>query len=412
MQQQAAETTAGHWLSIIGIGEDGIDGLSAEARRLVVTAELVVGGARHLALAGPLIRGDRLAWPSPITEAFPVLLARRGRPVAVLASGDPFHYGIGGQLARLVAAGEWRCLPHPGAFALAAARLGWLLQDVSLVSLHGRALDGIVRHLQPGARILALSWDARTPSALAALLAERGMGASRMTVLEALGGPREKITQDVAATFVRTEIDPLNTVAIEVVAGRDATVVPLTPGRDDALFDHDGQITKRAIRAVVLSSLEPRRGDLLWDVGLGSGAVAIEWLLADPSLRAIGVEARPDRAARAARNAARLGATGLQIVEGQAPEALTGLPTPDAIFVGGGLAGPGVLAALWSALRPGGRLVANAVTLETEAVLLDAYARLGGELMRLETARAEAVGPRTGWRPAMPILHWRVVKPW
>lgn len=406
-----AQTTAGCWLSIVGIGEDGADGLTTRARALIAEAELVAGGARHLTLAAGLIRGTVLAWPSPLQEAFPSLLARRGRPVVVLASGDPFHYGIGQHLTGLVGAGEWQCVPQPGAFSLAAARLGWPLQDTALVSLHGRALAGVIRHLQPGARLLALSWDGTTPGALAHLLAARGLGASPVTVLEALGGPRERIRRQTASTFALDAVDPLNVVGVEVVAAEGSRIVGLAAGRDDDLFENDGQLTRRAIRAVTISSLAPRRGELLWDVGLGAGSVAIEWLLTDPSLRAIGIEARADRAARAGRNAAAFGVPGLEIVTGHVPEALAGLPVPDAVFVGGGLATPGVLEVVWAALKPRGRLVANAVTLETEAVLLDGYARLGGELVRIEMARAEAVGPRQGWRPAMPILHWRVTKP-
>ncbi|MFZ4809167.1 MAG: precorrin-6y C5,15-methyltransferase (decarboxylating) subunit CbiE [Hyphomicrobiaceae bacterium] len=407
----SAQTTAACWLSIVGIGEDGADGLTARARALIAEAELVAGGARHLQLAAGLIHGTALAWPSPLQAAFPTLLARRGRPVVVLASGDPFHYGIGQHLTGLVGPGEWQCVPQPGAFSLAAARLGWPLQDTALVSLHGRSLAGVIRHLQPGARLLALSWDGRTPAALAELLAARGLGESPVTVLESLGGPRERIRRQTALAFALDSIDPLNLVAVEVAAGRDSRIVGLAAGRADDLFENDGQLTRRMIRAVTISSLAPRRGELLWDVGLGAGSVAIEWLLTDPSLRAIGIEAREDRALRAGRNAAAFGVPGLDIVTGRVPAALAGLEAPDAIFVGGGLAAPGVLEAVWASLKPGGRLVANAVTLETEAILLDGYARLGGELVRLEMARAEAVGPRQGWRPAMPILHWRVTKP-
>ena len=405
------ETTPAPWLSIVGIGEDGVAGLAPAARQLIETAELVVGGARHLELAARTIRHETLAWPSPLQDAFPAIRARAGRPVVVLASGDPFHYGVGPQLARLAGEGGWRCLPAPSSFSLAASRLGWALQDVALVTLHGRALAGLVRYLQPGRRILALSWDGETPGQIAALLAARGLGASRLTVLEALGGPRELVRSQTVSAYALGSVDPLNLVAIEVVVAGDHALPSLAPGLDDRLFEHDGQITKRMIRTVTLSSLAPRPGDLLWDIGLGSGSVAIEWLRLEPSLRAIGFEARGERAERAARNAADLGVPNLQIVTGRAPDVLVGQPAPDAIFVGGGLATPGVFDAAWEALKPGGRFVANAVTLETEALILDRYARLGGELVRIETARAEPVGPRHGWRPAMPILHWAVTKP-
>ena len=294
------------------------------ARRLIGEAELVVGGARHLALAEEAIRGARLAWPSPLHEAFPEILRRRGRPVAVLATGDPFHYGVGKQLAEMVSADEILCLPQPSAFSLAAARLGWSLPEVACVSLHGRALTSIVRHLQPGARILALSWDGTTPQRLAELLVERGFGASRITVLEAMGGQRERIRRTRADGFDLNGVDPLNTIALELVAASSSHIIPWAPGLDDGLFETDGQLTKREIRAMTLSSLAPRQGELLWDVGLGSGSVAIEWMLCHPSLRAIGIEERPDRAARALRNAAALGTPDLRVVTGSAPEALSG----------------------------------------------------------------------------------------
>ena len=331
----------------------------------------------------------------------------------MLASGDPFHYGVGELLLRSVPAAETLCLPQPSSFSLAASRLGWSLQDVSLVSLHGRALEGIVRHLQPGARILALSWDGETPSRLAKLLAERGMGDSSLAVLEAMGGPRERLRRSTAKAFDLGEIAPLNTIALEVTAAADATVLALAPGLDDGLFEHDGQLTKREVRAVTLSALAPRQGELLWDVGLGAGSIAIEWLLRHPSLKAIGIEDQPERAARAARNAAALGTPDLQIVQKRAPEAFDGLPAPDAVFIGGGLSDPGVFDAAWSALKPGGRLVANAVSLQSEARLIEFFQRHGGELVRLEVAKAGKAGSGGVfvWRPAAPIIQWRARKP-
>lgn len=399
------------WLSIVGIGEEGIAGLGPEARTRVSAAELVVGGRRHLDLAATLITGRKVTWPSPPAAAFPEIFACRGRPVAVLASGDPFHYGIGGDIARLAGIGAWVAFPQPSAFSLAANRLGWLLQDVTQVSVHGRPLEAIIRHLQPGARIFALSWDGATPARLARLLVERGCPESPITVLEALGGPRERITTVRADAFDLENVDPLNTLAIEVIAEAGSRLLSLAPGRDDDLFENDGQLTKRPFRALAISSLAPRRGDLLWDIGLGSASIAIEWLLCDPTLRAVGVEKHPARAERARCNATAFGVPSLQIVTGRAPDVLANLPQPDAIFVGGGLTEPGLLDILWDRLKPGGRLVANAVTLETEALLLDASARLGGELLQIASARAEAVGPRRGWRPSMPIIHWRVTKP-
>ena len=301
--------------------------------------------------------------------------------------------------------------PAPSAFSLAAARLGWPLHGVTALSLHGRSLDLVRPHLSPGARLLALTSDGRGPAAVARLLSEAGFGSSRLTVLEALGGPRERIRQAPADDFALTEVDPLNVLAVEVAAQPGARIVPLAAGRPDTLFEHDGQLTRREIRAVVLSSLAPRQSELLWDVGSGSGSVAIEWMLAHPSLRAVAVERVAERAQRILRNAAACGVPALGMVEGEAPAALAGLEAPDAVFVGGGGSDDGVMAAVVDALKPGGRLVANAVTLEMEAVLLAHRERLGGELLRLSVARAAPVGGMQAWRPAMPVTQWIWEKP-
>jgi len=399
------------WLSIVGIGEDGIDGLSAVARGLIASADIVFGGKRHLGLAAALIGGEAKPWPSPFTQGIEEVLASRGRQVCVLASGDPFFYGVGSVLAGHVPPEETLVVPAPSAFSFAAARLGWALPDTVLVSVHGRALDRIRPLLHPGARILALTSDKDGPEALARLLAETGFGKSRLTVLEALGGANERIRTTTAAEFDLSEIAELNTVAIEVAASPGARVIAYTPGLTDALFEHDGQITKREIRAVTLSALAPLRGEVLWDIGAGSGSVAIEWMLADPSLRAIAIEARSDRAARIRRNAAYFGVPGLEVIEGRAPEALADLAAPHAIFIGGGASEDGVLDEAIAALRPRGRLVVNAVTLETEARLAARHAELGGTLTRIEISRAEQIGRKTGWRPAMPVTQWAWVKP-
>jgi precorrin-6Y C5,15-methyltransferase (decarboxylating) len=397
------------WLAIVGIGEDGRAGLSPAAQAALDGAEFVVGGARHLRLAQPLA-AETFVWPSPLSDAFPKILARRGRPTCVLATGDPFFYGVGAELARFVLAEEMACFPQASAFSLAAARLGWSLPDCACVSLHGRALERIIPHLQPGARVLALSWDGSTPARLAALLAERGFGGSVMTVLEALGGPREHIRRTTAAAFDLADVDPLNTVAVEVVA-RDARVVTLAPGLDDGWFENDGQLTKAEIRALTLSALAPRMSELLWDVGAGAGSVAIEWCLRHPKNRALAIEERSDRAERIGRNARALGVTDIEVRVGRAPEALADLAPPDAVFMGGGLTDAGVFEAAWAALKPGGRLVANAVTIETEARLADLFARHSGRLRRIALSRAEPVGGLHGWRSAMPVTQWAVTKP-
>lgn len=399
------------WLSIVGIGEDGVEGLSPIARGLVSSADIVFGGERHLKLAAPLIRGEGRPWPSPFSRAVGEVLAARGRQVCVLASGDPFFYGVGSVLANHVAPEETVVVPAPSAFSLAAARLGWALPDIALVSLHGRALDRIRPHLHPGARVLALTSDSEGPEALARLLAEAGFGASRLTVLEALGGANERVRATTATGFDLMKIAELNIVAVEVAASPGARIIAYTPGLADALFEHDGQITKREIRAVTLSSLAPLRGELLWDMGAGSGSIAIEWMLAHPSLRAVAVETRADRADRIRRNAAAFGVPELEVMEGRAPKALEGLVPPDAVFVGGGASDEGALEAIVAALRPGGRLVVNAVTLQTEAELIARHISLGGTLTRIAISRADRVGGKTGWRSAMPVTQWVWVKP-
>ncbi|UOK69517.1 precorrin-6y C5,15-methyltransferase (decarboxylating) subunit CbiE [Ancylobacter polymorphus] len=407
----AASTADDRWLTLVGIGEDGLDGLSPAARAAVEAAEIVFGGARHLALAGDAVKGEARAWPSPFARGIEAVLALRGRRVCVLASGDPFLHGVGATLARHVPAEEMRVFPAPSAYSLACARLGWPLAEVTCLTVHGRSLDLVRAHLYPGRRLLVLTSDGAGPGEIARLLAEGGFGGSHLTVLEALGGPRELVRRARAEGFALDDIDALNVLAIEVAAGEGARIIARAPGLPDALFEHDGQLTKREIRAVTLSALAPRRGELLWDIGAGAGSVGIEWMLADPSLAAIGIEEHPERAARARRNAAALGVPGLEIVEGRAPEALSGLPAPAAIFLGGGAGDEGVMDAALAALKPGGRLVANAVTLETEALLIARHAALGGDLTRLSVARAVPVGGLTGWRPAMPVTQWSWVKP-
>ncbi len=402
----SAEAPSRPWLTIVGIGEDGISGLGDEAKRAIKAAEFVFGGARHLELAAALIGGEARQWPKPFDAPMNAVTALAGRNVCVLASGDPFFHGVGTTLARVIPSEQMRTIPAPSSISLAAARMGWALQDVETVSLHGRPIDLIRPLLHPGTRILALTSDADAPAAIAALLAELGFGASRITVLEALGGPNERIRSIRAASFDLENINPLNVLSLEIESISQARILALTPGLADDLFEHDGQITKREVRALTLSALSPRRGEMLWDIGAGAGSVAIEWMLAHSSLHAIAIEADVERAARITRNAAAFGVPGLTIAHGAAPAALAGLETPDAIFIGGGGSDPGVLDAAIQALRPGGRLVANAVTLDMEALLIARHAALGGTLTRISVARAAPVGTMTGWKPAMPVTQW------
>jgi precorrin-6Y C5,15-methyltransferase (decarboxylating) len=402
--------TRSPWLAIVGIGEDGVEGLSPAARAAIRGAVLVAGGARHLALAAPLITGTRLSWPKPLRDAFPAILAHRGRKVAILASGDPYCYGIGSTLAALVPAAERFCIPMPSAFSLACARLGWAVQDVATLSACGRPLAAILPLLQPGCRILVLSADGETPSALAQLLSRHGFGGSVLHVLEALGGQNERIRSVIADGTLPSDIIPLNLVGIEVVASSQARVIPCAAGLPESFFEHDGQITKQEIRAVSLAALAPRAGELLWDIGCGSGSVAIEWSLTHPSNRAIGIEQCPERAERVRRNALALGVPSLRVVTGAAPPALEGLPVPDAVFIGGGARDAALIETAWAALRDGGRMVVNAVTIETEMQLFGAQQTHGGTLTRLAVERLDRIGSRHGFRPAMTVTQWTAVK--
>lgn len=404
-------SAARRWLSIIGIGEDGLASLSPAARALIAQATLVAGGQRHLSLVAATVTGETLAWPSPPQAAFPAILARRQDAVCVVASGDPFFYGIGSLLARHVPPEEMICLPAASSFGLAASRLGWAVQDCALISLHGRALERIVPHLQPRARILALSWDQSTPARLAALLIRLGLADASITVCEAMGGPRERVRQAKASAFALDGIDPLNLVAVELPLSSAGRTIPVSPGLPDAWFEHDGQLTKRDIRAVTLSALAPRSGDRLWDIGAGSGSVGIEWMLASPANSAVAIERDPVRAARIARNAASLGVPDLAIVQGAAPDALRDLPPPDAVFVGGGATTSGVIDVAWAALPAGGRLVANGVTLQTQAVLFEHFRARGGALKTIQVAYADPVGGFHALRPAMPVTQWAATKP-
>lgn len=407
------------WLTIVGIGEDGLSGLSVTARTAIEEAETVFGGRRHLELAAPAIKGLACAWRSPFDASMKEILAFKGRRVCVLASGDPFFHGVGVTLARHVPAHEFCIHPAPSAFSLAAARLGWTIQDIETLSLHGRPISLIRPLLHEGVRILALTSDGKAPAEIAALLSETGFGASRFLVLEALGGARERIVEHEVDKLARmsdqvpnsTAFADLNVVAVEVAAEPDAPIIPLAGMLDDDLFEHDGQITKREIRALTLSSLAPRRGELLWDIGAGSGSIGISFMLAHPSLRAIAIEKDKDRAARIRRNADNLGAPGLRVIEGMAPEALVDLPTPNAVFIGGGGSKREVMDAAMAALHPRGRLVVNAVTLKMEAMLLDYHERHGGTLTRLMVARVVPLGTMQGWRAALPVTQWVWCKP-
>ncbi|OHV08453.1 precorrin-6y C5,15-methyltransferase (decarboxylating) subunit CbiE [Kushneria phosphatilytica] len=413
MDDNARAASEKRWLTLVGIGEEGIEGLDGRAREAISAAEVVFGGTRHLALAATLINGQPIAWPSPLSEGIEWLLGHRGRSVVVLASGDPFHYGIGATLTRHVPAEEMRVFAATSAFSLACARMGWPMQTTRLISLHGRPLEAIHPWLHEGARLVVLTSDGEAPVAIAQRLVERGFGSSRIRVLEALNGPRERSHESSAAELAKAdrEIDPLNVLAVTIAADARARVIALAPGRPDEAFEHDGQITRRDIRAMTLARLAPRHGERLWDIGAGSGSIAIEWLLCDDSLDAVAIEADHERAARIERNAASMGVPRLTVIEGRAPQALAELAEPDTIFVGGGASDTELLALCIDRLRPGGRLIANAVTLETELALGECYRMLGGELTRLSHEQVAPLGGMTGWTPARTIVQWCWHKP-
>lgn len=414
-------------LCVVGIGADGWDGLPAVSRDALCAAEVLIGGARQLALLPGECAGVRVPWPSPLRPAVPGLLAAyAGRRVCVLASGDPMFHGIGRTLTEVLAeqAGRapadgpgpgagprLRILPHPSSVSYACARLGWPLEDTEVVTLVGRPAENLVRALYDGRRVLVLSAGAGTPAEVAALLRTHGFGPTRMRVLEQLGGARERMAEGVAADWDLPPGDALNVLALDCVRAPGTPHLSTVPGLPDDAYAHDGQLTKRHVRAATLAALAPAPGELLWDIGGGSGSIAVEWLRAHRSCRAVSVERDPVRAERIGRNAGALGVPGLRVVTGSAPGALAGLPVPDAVFIGGGLTAPGLLDACWAALPAGGRLVANTVTLESEALLADRYRRHGGELVRLAVSHAVPVGGFTGWRQAMPVTQWSVVKP-
>ena len=398
------------WLSVIGIGEDGLSGLTAAARTLIETAEVLVGGARHLGMV-PDGSVERIVWERPLGQTIDTIAARRGTRVAVLASGDPMWYGIGVTLSRRFPREEMTIVPQPSAFCLAAARLGWPLADCAAITLHGRPLDNLRLHLAPQRRILILSENGGTPQAVADMLIKLGWGPSRLTVLAHLRGSGETVITGEAHSWGDRPVPDLNTIAIECLPGPGARPLSQCPGLPDEAFEHDGQLTKREVRAATLAALAPLPGETLWDVGAGCGSIAIEWQRAGEGRSALAIERDPARAAIIARNVTALGVPELRIVIGTAPEALEGLPQPDAIFIGGGIGTAGLLSKSWASLTVGGRLVANVVTPEGEARLLDWHTRHGGTLTRIAVSRAEPIGPHHLWRSLAPITQLATVKP-
>lgn len=438
----------GKWLSIVGIGEDGIAGVNPVGRSLIAAAEVLVGGDRHLAMLSPEDQREKILWTSPLEDAIQEIIHRRGQAVCVLASGDPMCYGIGTTLLRRIPLEEMTIVPAPSAFSLACARLGWSLPEVETLSLCGRDPALLHRILYPHAKILVLSSDRHTPAIIANILTEKGFGASQLVILEHMGGSKERQVKAIADSWQDiadiAKITDLNTIAITCIPtpqeqeGRKAlrpypvdplespnfpnsptslylpvppsTSFPNSPGLPDNAYHHDGQLTKREVRAITLAALAPLPGQLLWDVGAGCGSISIEWLRSHRQCRAIAIEQHPQRLQYIADNAIALGTPQLEIISGTAPEVLKDLPTPDAIFIGGGLTIPNLLETCWNALRPGGRLVVNTVTVESELVLLQKQQELGGELTRIAIQRGEPVGKFLGWKGMAIVTQWSVVK--
>ncbi len=397
------------WLTVVGIGEDGFAGLGKNARRALLGASRVIGSQRQLDLLPACIRAERQTWPRPFALA-PVL-AEGNTPTCVLASGDPMLFGVGASLARVVAREDMQVLPAPSSFSLAAARMGWPLQDVVTLSVVARPVAALNAHLHSGVRLLVLSNDASSPAIIARLLREQGFGPSRLTVLEHLGGPAERRVEASGSDWNDPPVAALNLIAIDCLADASARPLSRIGGLPDSAFEHDGQLTKRDVRAVTLARLAPLPGQLLWDVGAGSGSIGIEWMRTWPSCRTLAIEADEGRQQLIERNRDALGVPGLQLIRGKAPQALAGLERPDAIFIGGGVTREGVLDTCWQQLKPGGRLVANAVTLQSEMLLMSWRERHGGELTRIHIAQAQPLGEFDTWRQALPITLLDVTKP-
>ncbi|MGR3290790.1 MAG: precorrin-6y C5,15-methyltransferase (decarboxylating) subunit CbiE [Paracoccaceae bacterium] len=395
------------WLHIVGIGEDGFAGLTPATRAVVEAAEIIVGGERHHSLAWE-IQADRIAWPSPFGALIDTLIGHRGQRVVVLATGDPLWFSVGARIGRSIDPAEITYHPQVSAFQLAAARMGWSMADVETLTVHGRPVEQMIAFIQPDQRLLILTTGAETPGQIAKFLKQRGFGKSRLTVLAAMGGADEARFDGLAENWAHV-VPAFNTLAVDCIAATDAALLPRVPGLADELFQSDGTMTKQEVRAVTLAKLMPMRGALLWDIGTGCGSVAVEWMRGARYARAVGIEPRADRRAMAAANALALGTPKLQLIDGKAPEILLQLDAPDAIFIGGGLTAD-VFDVAWAALKPLGRLVANAVTLESEATLVNLQKLHGGQLVKLSVERAEYLGSFRGWKPQRPVTQWSLIK--
>lgn len=399
------------WLTILGIGDNGLDSLSSSARQLYENSKTIIAPARVLAA---LDDGDKefVPWTMGISETIAFIKERRGEPTTILATGDPMHFGIGATLRKSFGEEEMLVIPSPSGFSLAAAKLGWRLQDVAMISLHGRAVEGVVSHIQPDRQILALTSNAKTIYLAARILIGQNFGHSQMTVLEHVGGEGERITRMSALELVSSDIGfaDFNMLAIECVTDQENQFLPCVPGLPDEAFSHDGQLTKREVRAATLAFLAPNPNAVLWDIGAGCGSIGIEWMRAAHNAKAHAVEQNSERCDLIMKNANNLGTPKIEIYCGDSSEQLVNLPTPDAIFIGGGLTSDGLFDACWNALPTGKKLVANAVTVQSEALLYQLFEKHGGELTRIQVSRAVPVGKFSGWKPSMPVTIWSVTK--
>lgn len=398
------------WITVIGITDRGLGALPADTMAHIEQAELLVGGARHLNKL-QTTSCPQISWSDGMTEAHDKIAENAGKRVVILASGDPLHYGIGARLVNRFGADALHFIPAPGAFSLAAARMGWSLPDVTCLTVHGRPLESVNLYLYPDARLLILSWDGSTPAALAKLLIVKGFGESRISVLEHMDGDNENRIENTAFNWTNGKTADLNTIAVHCVAGSDAQIWPRIPGLPEAAYLHDGKITKREVRAATLAALAPLPGETLWDVGAGSGAIGIEWMRTHTSNKAVAFERDISKFETIQQNANQLGVPGLEIIQGDVLATLPEVETfPQAIFVGGGVSDPNVLALCWDRLKTGGRLVANGVTVEAHRSLMDFHAVHGGELVRISVARSGSVGQMTAMRPLMDVLQLKAQK--
>jgi precorrin-6Y C5,15-methyltransferase (decarboxylating) len=398
------------WLSIIGMGEDGLEGLSLRARMLLSQAEVIVGSKRLLAFTGDRT-AEKHEWPQPFSAVIDRITPLRGRSTVVLATGDPLNYGVARKLMEIVPFAEMEIVPHLSSFSLAAARMGWALGDCDTITLHGRPAANLEAFIQPDVRLLALTADASTVAEVAHRLVSRGYGPSEITVLENMGGPHENSIRFRAEDFSERSFADLNTLAIWCKPKPGAALLPRIPGLPDDAFIHDGQLTKREVRAATLAALGPYPDALLWDVGAGCGSIAIEWMRAARGAQSVAFENDQQRRRMIDENADRLGTPRLKVIAGEAPQSLAGHEAPDAVFIGGGMGIPGVFETSWAALKPHGRMVANVVTLEGELHLVDLQEKHGGDLVRLDVSYLARIGPLRALKPRMAVLQWRAVKP-